>query len=62
MDITDEQKEEYNREEAIHEWRQEQEDNEEVCSECGTNLNYELISSDADGNREEWGYFCPKCD
>lgn len=34
----------------------------EKCSDCGTIMKYTVISSDADGNRKEMGYVCPKCD
>lgn len=37
------------------------EDQEEYCA-CGNKLNYEEISSDADGNRKEFGYVCSECD
>lgn len=33
-----------------------------TCPECGTHMRYEVISSDADGNRPEYGYVCPRCD
>jgi len=64
--MDDKEKEEYDREEREDEWRQEQQeeyDSEgEKCEDCGTVMRYECISSDADGNRQEMGYVCPKCD
>jgi len=64
MEIT--AKEEYDREEREDEWRQEQQDEYdsegEHCESCGTRMRYEVISSDADGNRPEMGFVCPKCD
>ena len=62
--MDDKEKEEYDREEREDEWRQEQEDYADFgkCEKCGTRMRYECISSDADGNRQEMGYVCPKCD
>ncbi len=37
-------------------------DDGEVCEDCGTPLKYVCISTDADGNRPEMGFMCPKCD
>ena len=33
----------------------------EVCEDCGAELQMEIISQDADGNRLEWGLMCPIC-
>lgn len=34
----------------------------ELCPDCGGPMRYECISTDADGNRPEMGFMCPKCD
>jgi len=34
----------------------------ECCPKCGAPLEYVCISSDADGNRQEWRDVCPNCD
>ena len=34
----------------------------ERCKKCGRPLSQEVISSDADGNREELGWVCLECD
>jgi len=64
--MNDVEKEEYDREEREQEWREEQEaeyaSEGEKCPECGTIMRYVVISTDADGNRPEMGYMCPKCD
>ena len=60
--MNDAEKEEYDREEREQEWREEQEAEGERCPECGTIMRYEVISTDADGNRPEMGYMCPECD
>jgi len=54
---TEEEKEEVYR-------REEEEDREQssICPDCGTQMRYEVISTDADGNRAEYGYVCSKCD
>ena len=56
------EKEEYDREEREAEFREDMKDEGEKCPDCGAVMKYELISSDADGNRQEWSYMCPKCD
>ena len=33
----------------------------ESCEDCGGVLSYELLSTDADGNRQEWGFYCKNC-
>ena len=33
----------------------------EVCRECGGRLSFECVSSDADGNRRGFGSVCLKC-
>jgi len=54
--------EEYRREEAEQEAREEALGDAEKCPECGAVMRYECISSDADGNRQEWAHMCPNCD
>ena len=61
MEMTEKEKEEYRIEEAICDERDDCTEGER-CSECGTIMRYEVISTDADGNRPEMGYMCPKCD
>lgn len=61
-DWSEEEKEEFRIEEAINEEREDRESESEKCPECGAIMKYECISSDADGNRKEWGYMCPNCD
>jgi hypothetical protein len=31
-----------------------------IC-ECGNPMDYVLLSTDADGNRSEWGFYCSWC-
>ncbi len=35
---------------------------EAACPDCGNEMSYEDISSDADGNRKQLGYVCKECD
>lgn len=39
----------------------ETEEDNELCEECGEELKYVVLSTDADGNRPEYGYYCKKC-
>ena len=32
-----------------------------LCPDCGRELTYEVISTDADGNRPEYQYVCTRC-
>ena len=61
MEMTEKEKEEYRIEEAICDERDDCAEGER-CPECGTIMRYEVISTDADGNRPEMGYMCPECD
>ena len=38
------------------------EEDAERCPKCSGKMCQEVISSDADGNREELGWVCPECD
>ena len=40
----------------------EEEEEGEKCPDCGAIMRYVIISTDADGNRPEYGYECPNCD
>jgi hypothetical protein len=33
----------------------------ERCETCNEPMEYVCHSTDADGNRQEWGHYCPKC-
>jgi len=57
-----EELEEYRREEAQMDAVNDAKAEGEICPDCGAVMKYECISSDADGNRQEWAHVCPNCD